>query len=810
MENTYHCYANRELSWLRFNERVLEEAEDSRLPLCERLSFLSIFQSNLDEFFMVRIGSLQDQMLLDNIARENKTNMTSGEQIDAALAFIHKLTARRDAAYNGLLEQLAEQGIRLLDFAHMEEESRTELEKLFRQDYLPLLSSFIISKKQAFPFLKNKGIYAVAVLSTKAEKKKIGIVPCGNEIFPRLVPVPGRTGCFILSEELILHFLPLLYKGYKVTSKTLARITRNADIDADLIYDEDLNYRDHMAEVVKKRKKLAPVRLELSREIDEEIIQSLCKNLKLDPKRVFEYDSPLDHSFLFQIEDQLRSHTDLFFAPRHPQPSPALDERKPIIPQILEEDKLIHYPYESIRPFLQLLHEAACDPDVVSIKMTLYRLANHSKVVDALVEAAENGKQVDVLVELKARFDEENNIEWSRLLERAGCHVVYGIEGLKVHSKLCLITRKTKEGISFITQIGTGNYNEKTSRLYTDLSFLTVSKEIGLEATEVFRALDQGETVDSVKNLLVAPHCLQNRLLNRIDGEIKAAARGEGGYIGIKINSLTDKVLINKLIEASQAGVYIDMVVRGICCLRAGVPDETENIHIISIVGRYLEHSRIYIFGQGERARYYIGSADWMTRSTLRRVEIAAPVTAPALKARLQHIFDTMLADNCNARVQQPDGSYVRRMPGAEIWPRAGDPSVAETLCTESEILRRCAFPSSATADPAGWTVAVACAAAFCGLGAAGCFPQPGKRRCLSQRTAAGRKSRAARPRNGGARSTRHHDRHPGCGQPERRNAEKRADALPAVSGASGCNAVPGACGKESIWPGNPISQPGD
>ena len=666
MENTYHCYANRELSWLRFNERVLEEAEDSRLPLCERLSFLSIFQSNLDEFFMVRIGSLQDQMLLDKNARENKTNMTSGEQIDAALAFIHKLTARRDAAYNGLLEQLAEQGIRLLDFAHMEEESRAELEKLFRQDYLPLLSSFIISKKQAFPFLKNKGIYAVAVLSTKAEKKKIGIVPCGSEIFPRLVPVPGRTGCFILSEELILHFLPLLYKGYKVSSKTLARITRNADIDADLIYDEDLNYRDHMAEVVKKRKKLAPVRLELSREIDEEIIQSLCKNLKLDPKRVFEYDSPLDHSFLFQIEDQLRSHTDLFFAPRHPQPSPTLDERKPIIPQIMQEDKLLHYPYESIRPFLQLLHEAACDPDVVSIKMTLYRLANHSKVVDALVEAAENGKQVDVLVELKARFDEENNIEWSRLLERAGCHVVYGIEGLKVHSKLCLITRKTKDGISFITQIGTGNYNEKTSRLYTDLSFLTASREIGLEATEIFRALDQGETVDSVKNLLVAPHCLQNRLLNLIDGEIEAAAREEGGYIGIKINSLTVKVLINKLIEASQAGVHIDMMVRGICCLRAGVPDETDNIHIISIVGRYLEHSRIYIFGRGERARYYIGSADWMTRSTLRRVEIAAPVTAPTLKARLQHIFNTMLADNSNARVQQPDGNYVRRMPGAD------------------------------------------------------------------------------------------------------------------------------------------------
>lgn len=665
-EHQYHCYANRELSWLRFNERVLEEAEDTRVPLCERLSFLSIFQSNLDEFFMVRIGSLQDQMLLDKDARENKTNMTSGEQIDKALQQIHALTSRRDEVYKELSERLAEQGIRLLRFSGMSTESRAELEELFRRDYLPLLSSFIISKKQAFPFLKNKDIYAVAVLTTKTAKKKIGIVPCGGSVFPRLVPVPGRTGCFILSEELILHFLPLLYPNYRVSSKTLARITRNADIDADLIYDEDLNYRDHMAEVVKLRKKLAPVRLELSREIDDEIIGSLCKNLKLDMERVFEYDSPLDHSFLFQINDKLRSHTDLFYAPRHPQASPSLDESKPVIPQIIAEDKLLHYPYESIRPFLQLLNEAARDPDVVSIKMTLYRLANHSKVVDALVEAAENGKQVDVLVELKARFDEENNIEWSRLLEKAGCHVVYGIEGLKVHSKLCLITRKNSDGISFITQIGTGNYNEKTSRLYTDLSLMTASKEIGLEAAEVFRALDQGETVDAVQQLLVAPHCLQNRLLDLMDGEIQAAKAGKDAYIGIKINSLTDKVLINKLIEASCAGVKIDMVVRGICCLRAGVAGETENINIISIVGRYLEHSRIYIFGKGSRARYYIGSADWMTRSTLRRVEIAAPVTAPALKERLQHIFDTMLADNRNARVQQPDGSYVRRMPAED------------------------------------------------------------------------------------------------------------------------------------------------
>ena len=670
MENTYHCYANRELSWLRFNERVLEEAEDSRLPLCERLSFLSIFQSNLDEFFMVRIGSLQDQMLLDKNARENKTNMTSGEQIDAALAFIHKLTARRDAAYNGLMEQLAEQGIRLLDFAHMEEESRTELEKLFRQDYLPLLSSFIISKKQAFPFLKNKGIYAVAVLSTKAEKKKIGIVPCGNEIFPRLVPVPGRTGCFILSEELILHFLPLLYKGYKVTSKTLARITRNADIDADLIYDEDLNYRDHMAEVVKKRKKLAPVRLELSREIDEEIIQSLCKNLKLDPKRVFEYDSPLDHSFLFQIEDQLRSHTDLFFAPRHPQPSPALDERKPIIPQILEEDKLIHYPYESIRPFLQLLHEAACDPDVVSIKMTLYRLANHSKVVDALVEAAENGKQVDVLVELKARFDEENNIEWSRLLERAGCHVVYGIEGLKVHSKLCLITRKTKEGISFITQIGTGNYNEKTSELYTDYSFITADEGIGEEASKVFRNLAVQQLTEESDRMLVAPLRFKSVLLDEMDHVIAAARMGRPASMILKNNSISDRDIILKLQEASCAGVRIDMIVRGICCVRAGVPGKTENLHIRSLVGRYLEHGRIYSFFDGVHTRIYIASGDFLTRNTECRVEVGVRVEDPVLVKKLTDILQLQLRDNVNAREMCADGSYQK------VKPAEGEPIV--------------------------------------------------------------------------------------------------------------------------------------
>ncbi len=661
-----NCLENRELSWLRFNERVLEEAEDERVPLCERLSFLSIFQSNLDEFFMVRIGSLHDQMLLDREARENKTCMTPGEQIDACLSRIRALCRRRDRTYATLLEKLNEQGIRIVNFREISQEGSDYLKEMFCREFLPLLSTFIVGKKQSFPFLRNKEIYAVAVLGTKGDKQKIGIVPCGSGVFPRLIPIPERTGCFILAEELILHYLPELFPGYKVVSKTLARITRSADIDADAVYDEDLNYRDHMAEVVKLRQKLCPVRLELSRQIDEGIIQRLCDALKLSMERVYEYDTPLDVSFLFGIQDNLRSHAELFYAPRHPQKTPDIDMNRPIMDQIAEKDVLLHYPYQSIRPFLNMLTQAAHDPKVTAIRMTLYRLARDSKVVEALVEAAENGKQVDVLVELKARFDEENNIEWSRRLERAGCHVIYGVERLKVHSKLCLITRETEKGTQYITQIGTGNYNEKTSRLYTDLSYMTAREEIGREALTVFEALLEGETVDHMQTLLVAPHCLQNKLIDMIDGEIAKAQSGQRGYIRLKMNSLTDKTLIDKLIEASKAGVQIDMIVRGICCLRGGVIGETDNIRIISVVGRFLEHSRIYIFGGGEDARYYISSADWMTRNTLRRVEVATPILDEGCKARLDHIFDTIWRDNVQAREQQPDGNYRRRYPGAQ------------------------------------------------------------------------------------------------------------------------------------------------
>ena len=664
MEN--HCYENRELSWLRFNERVLEEAEDERVPLCERLSFLSIFQSNLDEFFMVRIGSLHDQMLLDKESRDNKTNMTPAEQIKAATARIHMLCERRDKAYGFLLDKLTEQGITIVNFKHISQKSENYLEKMFRQNYLPLLSTFVVGKKQPFPFLNNKEIYAVGVLGTRTDKERLGIVPCSVPVLPRLIAVPERTGCYILSEELILHYLPLLFPAYSVGSKTLARITRNADIDADAIYDEELNYRDHMAEVIRRRKRLCPVRLELSRVIEKAVIDRLCAQLGVDQDRVYRNDSPLDLSFFSAFRDSLRSHAELFYAPRHPQVSPDLKETEPVIDQVEEHDVLLHYPYQSIRPFLRMLSEAARDPKVSAIRMTLYRLASDSKVVEALVEAAENGKQVDVLVELKARFDEESNIEWSRRLERAGCHVIYGIEHLKVHSKLCLITRETENGVRYITQIGTGNYNEKTSRLYTDLCLLTADQTIGAEALAVFEALLRGETVDHTQQLLVAPHCLQNKLMDLIDGEIVKARAGLGGHIRVKVNSLSDKTLMEKLVEASQAGVEIDMIVRGICCLRAGVPGYTDNVHILSVVGRFLEHSRIYIFGDGESARYFIASADWMTRNTLRRVEVATPVNDPTLKARLEKIFDVTWRDNCSARDQHADGTYTRRYPGTE------------------------------------------------------------------------------------------------------------------------------------------------
>ena len=654
-------YMNRELSWLKFNERVLEEAENPENPLCERLTFASIYQSNLDEFYMVRVGSLVDQMLLAKDIRENKTNMTPEEQLDAILARTKKLNRKRDVVYEEIMENLEQYGIHMLNFHKIEKEDRNYLERYFEAEVAPVISPSIVGKRQPFPFLRNKEIYAVVVLETKKGKEKLGIIPCSSAGIQRLIPVPGKTGTYMLSEELILHFVSKIFKGYHIKAKSLLRVTRNADIDADALYDEDLDYREFMVELIKARKKLAPIRLELSREMDGDVVETLCEYLEVDKNYVFRGDIPLDLSFVFQIQDGLRKRTELFYEKRIPQKSPLFNSHEPILDQIAKKDRFLSYPYESIKPFLTMLHEAANDEDVVSIKMTLYRVAKQSKVVEALIEAAENGKEVFVLVELKARFDEENNIGWSRLLEDAGCHVIYGLDGYKVHSKLCQIMKKKDGNVEYYTQIGTGNYNEKTARLYTDLSLMTADPKIGMEAARVFQALAMGETVEDMEYLLVAPRCLQNKVLAMIDEEIEHAKAGEPAYIGLKMNSLTDKRIMSKLVEASCAGVHIDMVIRGICCLIPGVKGQTENIHIISIVGRFLEHSRIYIFGNNE---VYIASADFMTRNTTRRVEVATPIYDEDIKKRVLHIFDVIMSDNVKARIQMADGQYVRAQTG--------------------------------------------------------------------------------------------------------------------------------------------------
>ena len=651
---------NRELSWLKFNERVLNEAGNPRVPLAERLTFASIYQSNLDEFYMVRVGTLMDQMESSEVVRENKTNMTSKEQVKAIIDATRELDIKKAVIYEQLMGELEPQGIRIINFNKLSGKEGELLETYFDNEIAPYLSANIISKQQPFPFLQNKEIYAVALLATKGGKTETAITPCSNNVFKRLIDIPTRPGTFMLSEELILHFLPKLFKKYEIKEKSLLRITRNADIDTETIYDEDMDYRDAMENLVKQRKRMNPVRMEFSRKINKKLIAEICKYIHMDK----------NHVFVFAIQNYLRMQgaekEKLFYQKRSPRMTPQLKEKESLIAQIEQKDVLLSYPFENIKSFTNLLYEAARDDSVVSIKMTLYRLAVRSQIVDALVEAAENGKEVVVLVELRARFDEESNIEYSRKLEEAGCRVIYGLSGLKVHSKLCLITRKTEKGLEYITQIGTGNYNEKTSTLYTDLSLITAKQEIGKEAAEVFACLLRGETIEETHVLLVAPKCLQNKVLDMIDDEICHAKNREEAYIGIKINSLTDKVIIEKLVEASQAGVKIEMVVRGICCLIPGIPGYTENIKIISIVGRFLEHSRIYRFGTPEREKIYIASADFMTRNTIRRVEVAAPVLDDTLRARLDEMFDTMMKDDEKGKELTSNGTYVDRRVNAE------------------------------------------------------------------------------------------------------------------------------------------------
>ena len=662
------CYANREISWLKFNERVLEEALDPKNPLCEQLNFLNIFQSNLDEFFMVRTGTLYDERKSD--VRDNKSHMTSREQLDAVLSLVRKMLKAKDKCYHTLIGQLKLNNVEILSYDALSGKEKRQVGRYFLTQVLPLLSPQVVSAKQPFPFLTGKEIYTVALLERKTtrEKKKsrvLGIIPSSGGMLKRLVPVSTGSSRYLLVEDLIRTFVPVIFAQYRVVGSSLIRLVRNADIsiDDDQQDDYDLkskDYRKAVERMIATRKRMGAIKLEYTGKIDANLIAIICDYLKLPKKHAFYSAAPLDLSFLYTISDSLAGKRELFYQPRVPQLSPDVSENESMIDQIRKKDILLSYPYERMRPFLRLLNEAANDPDVVSIRITLYRVAKISQVVAALAQAAENGKDVLVLVELRARFDEENNVDQSHELENSGCRVIYGLDKFKVHSKLCLITRKNADGVEYITQIGTGNYNEKTARLYTDYSLMTADPSIGEEAANVFTALALGETVEHTDTLLVAPNCLQSKVVEKLDRQIALAKAGKPAYVGFKLNSLTDKTVIDKLIEASAAGVRIQMLVRGICCLVTGVPGLTDKIEVYSIVGRYLEHGRIYIFGCDGEEEVYIASADLMTRNTTRRVEVAAPILDPELRARLLENFRLMLSDTCKLRVQLDDGTYVR------------------------------------------------------------------------------------------------------------------------------------------------------
>lgn len=668
------CFDNRELSWLKFNERVLEEAEDDSLPLMERLNFVSIFCSNLDEFFMVRVGTLHDQTLVKEAKRDNKSCLTPAEQLEKIAARTAELLPRKEKAYKDIVKKLKEYGIEQVSPDKLDPAESEKLENYFKREILPLLSPTVVDKTHPMPFVKNKELYAGVFLKPNNSDKHalLGILPLtASDIFDRLIYLPSEEGKirFLLLEDLILHFVDLVFPNFTVVSRNIFRITRNADIDAnEALYDHDVDFRDVMEELIKKRKKLAPVRIELLTKNGEFDKALLAKKLGLDlgGDFIFAQHCPLDFGFASALRDKLENRPELFFGELTPQKPLMVKEGVSMIKQAEQQDLLLFYPYERFQSFISLLEEASVDPTVVSIKITLYRVARDSKIVNALIRAAEAGKDVLALVELRARFDEENNIGWSKRLAEAGVTVIYGLDSLKVHSKLLLITRRIGNEIKYITQVGTGNYNERTSKLYTDLTLITSDKEFGADASLVFNNLSVGTAVESSSTLWVAPNCLKSRVVEMIDREI---TYGEQGYIGIKMNSLTDIDIMQKLVEASKKGVKVQLIIRGICCLVAGIEGLTDNITVTSIVGRFLEHSRIYIFGRDDRRKMFISSADFMTRNTEKRVEVAAPIKSREIQERLIGIFNTMLNDNVKARVQLPDGTYRKKELGESEAP---------------------------------------------------------------------------------------------------------------------------------------------
>lgn len=657
-------FINRELSWLEFDRRVLELARDKGVPLAEQLNFAAIYGSNLDEFFMIRVGSLYDQTLLKKEERENKTNMTPTAQLRAIMPVAAELQGHCDKILAKLFSHLREFGYDKVDFGKLSKEEDHFWKKYFLSELYPVLSPQIIDRRHPFPFLRNLETYVGARVREKdGGGDAFGLIPISSQ-FERLVfmKINGVTR-FALVEELVEHFAHLAFGRYTVAESCVFRVTRNADINLqEAMQDQDLDYREVMSELLKKRRKLAAVRLQISAKASDEIVDFLCRKLVLDRRQCFAQSAPLALGFARPLAARLskEGHNQLFYTPVRPMlPPPDFSLTR----AAQHGDVLLAYPYQSIRPFINMLNEAAVDPSVISIKMTLYRMATDSKIVEALINAAENGKEVVTIVELRARFDEQNNIDWSKQLESAGCTVIYGFEDYKVHSKLTLITRKVDGQYHYISQIGTGNYNEKTAELYTDLCFVSADQALGEEVAEVFNDLALEKTTAETERLLVAPLRFKSVILEEIGREIDAKRAGREALIQLKCNSISDRDIILKLSEASCAGVQVQMVIRGICCFKAGVPGLTDNISVRSIVGRYLEHSRIYIFGVGAGRRVYIASGDFLTRNTERRVEIGVRVEDPVLKNTLSDLLSLQLEDNVNAREMQPDGTYARVQP---------------------------------------------------------------------------------------------------------------------------------------------------
>ena len=652
---------NRELSWLKFNQRVLEEAKDSSVPRLERMKFVSIFTSNLDEFFMIRVGSLYDMSLTDNSTIDSRSGMNPKEQLDAIFAAVAPLYKERDKTYSEIKKLLNPYGVCGLSIKELEQQEKKYVKKYFKDQILPILSPQIVDANHPFPHLLNKELYVIASLKQNGTSM-IGIVPV-PQFVSDILYLPGHDIRYIRMEKVIMEYLDVVFDKYEVSNKNYICVTRNADVSPD---DEALEINDDfrllMQETLHKRRRMAVVRMETAEPLDKELEKYFCDKFKITPAQIYRTKMPMKLDYIFSIMDKVPASLkrSLVDEPFTPQPSRYLTDGK-VIPQVKKKDILLSYPYESMDPFLRMIKEAAYDPTVLTIRITIYRLAKKARLVEYLCAAAENGKEVTVLIELRARFDEQNNIDWSERLEEAGCRVIYGFEGYKVHSKICLITYRNRNNIEYITQVGTGNYNEKTATMYTDVSLITADKGIGEDAAVFFKNMSIGNLNGSYQHIIVSPTSLKPKVLSLMDEEIK---KGTNGRIIMKMNSVTDVDFIQKVSEASNAGVKVDLIVRGICCILPGVKGYTENLRVTSIVGRYLEHPRIFLFGTGADQKIYIGSADMMTRNTEKRVEVACPVYDETIRKQLTHMLKIMLADNVKARELKSDGKYYMKEKG--------------------------------------------------------------------------------------------------------------------------------------------------